>query len=100
MNDSVFVYSIGACVFSGRQPHFESVCKDGAKLKSGGQLSSKTISHRIATLQDHWKKLSETAASRNSRLKEAAQAQQVDKTLVSRWADVHVCCIPHLLVLF
>ena len=63
--------------YVGHQPHFESICKDGTKLKSGGQLSSKAIGHRISTLQDRWRKLKDTAAHRRARLKEAALAQQV-----------------------
>ena len=75
-----FALLFSVIAFPGRQPHFETICKDGAKLKSGGQLSSKTIGHRISTLQDRWRKLGETTASRKTRLKEAAQAQQVCTT--------------------
>ena len=66
--------------YIGHQPHFEAVCKDGAKLKSGGQLSSKTIGHRVSTLQDRWRKLGEMTTSRKARLRDAAQAQQVLNT--------------------
>ena len=71
------VYFVRAC--AGRHPHFQSICESGEKLRSEGHLASKAIGHRLTQLQDKWKKLSDMAATRKTRLEEAAQSQQVKK---------------------
>ena len=61
----------------GRQPHYQSICKAGQKLRTEGQLASKAIGHRVSQLQDKWKKLNDSATARKTRLEEAAKSQQV-----------------------
>jgi len=61
----------------GRHPHFQSICESGEKLRSEGHLASKAIGHRLTQLQDKWKKLTDMATVRKTRLEEAAQSQHV-----------------------
>ena len=67
-------------------------------MKTGGQLSSKAIGHRVSTLQDRWRKLGEMAATRKARLRDAAQAQQVLILVYSMLAEntLHILHILHM----
>ena len=49
-------------------------------------MASKAIGHRVSTLQERWKKLTEMMANRKTRLEEAAQSQQVSAVMC-----VYVC---------
>ena len=69
--------SIVSLYSTGRLPHFQSICSTGKQLQAEVQVASKAIGHRVSTLQERWKKLTDMMANRKSRLEEAAQSQQV-----------------------
>ena len=76
---------------TGRLPIFQSICSTGRQLQSEVQVASKAIGHRVSTLQERWKKLTDMMVVRKSRLEEAAQSQQVRRCCMCIDAHGSVC---------
>ena len=75
----------------GRLPHFQSICSTGKQLQAEVQVASKAIGHRVSTLQERWKKLTDMMANRKTRLEEAAQSQQVSAVMCVVYVCMCVC---------
>ena len=95
---SVILALFHPCRHAGRQPHYQSICRAGQKLRTEGQLASKAIGHRVSQLQDKWKKLNDCATIRKTRLEEAARSQQVSWDIPGQggWSRFlhHICHSP------
>ena len=65
-----------------RRPLSQGVCQSGEELLAAKHYASRDIRQRIKNLKDKWQKLDDLAATRRTKLEDAAESHQVRPRII------------------